>query len=88
MDTYASWPWFRVCPRTTGFAKHYVDSPPKTCLGTCVYLAPEVLKLAPYDGPKSDAWARPAPFASRSLRRALLTPQANPGSFYRCSKRF
>ena len=25
--------------------------------------------------------------ASRSLRRALLTPQANPGSLYRCGKR-
>ena len=28
---------------------------------------------------------KPAP---RSLRRALLTPQVNSGSFYRCSKRF
>ena len=26
--------------------------------------------------------------ASRSLRRALLTPQVNSGSCYRCSKRF
>ena len=31
--------------------------------------------------------ARPAPFASRSLRRALLMPQVNPGSLYRCGKR-
>ena len=33
--------------------------------------------------------ARPAPspsFASRSVRRALLVPQANPGSRYRCGK--
>ena len=31
------------------------------------------------------ALARPAPkFASRSLRRALLMPQVNPGSLYRC----
>ena len=30
--------------------------------------------------------ARPAPFASRSARRALLTPQVNPGSLYRCSE--
>ena len=29
---------------------------------------------------------RPAPFASRSVRRALLTPQANPGSLYRCGR--
>ena len=29
--------------------------------------------------------ARPALFASRAVRRALLTPQANPGSRYRCS---
>ena len=27
--------------------------------------------------------ARPAPFASRSVRRALLTSQINPGSLYR-----
>ena len=26
-------------------------------------------------------------FASRSVRRALLTPQANPGSLYRCGER-
>ena len=32
------------------------------------------------------AEARPAPFASRSVRRALLTPQANPGSLYRCGR--
>ena len=30
--------------------------------------------------------AGPALFASRSLRRALLTPQANAGSCYRCSR--
>ena len=30
--------------------------------------------------------ARPAPFASRPLHRALLTPQANPGSRYRCGR--
>ena len=30
--------------------------------------------------------ARPAPFASRSLPCALLTPQVNPGLRYRCSK--
>ena len=30
--------------------------------------------------------ARPAPFASRSARRALLMPQVNPGSLYRCGK--
>ena len=30
--------------------------------------------------------ARPALFAPRSLRRALLTPQANPGSLYRCGR--
>ena len=28
--------------------------------------------------------ARPAPFASRSVRRALLTPQVNFGSLYCC----
>ena len=33
------------------------------------------------------AAARPAPFASRSVRRALLMPQANPGSLFRCGKR-
>ena len=33
-----------------------------------------------------DLMARPAPFASRSVRRALLTPQVNPGSRYRCGK--
>ena len=31
-----------------------------------------------------DHSARPAPFASRSVRRALLTPQVNSGSRYRC----
>ena len=30
--------------------------------------------------------ARPALFASRPVRRALLTPQANPGSRYRCRR--
>ena len=30
--------------------------------------------------------ARPAPFASRSVRRALLMPHANPGSLYRCGR--
>ena len=30
--------------------------------------------------------ARPALFASRSVRRALLTPQVNPRSRYRCSR--
>ena len=30
--------------------------------------------------------ARPALFASRSVWRALLTSQVNPGSLYRCSK--
>ena len=34
-----------------------------------------------------DLLARPAPFASRSVRRARLTPQVNPGSRYRCCKR-
>ena len=33
-----------------------------------------------------DALARPALFASRSVRRALLTPQVNPGSLYRCRR--
>ena len=33
------------------------------------------------------ALARRAQSATRSLRRALLTPQVNPGSFYRCGKR-
>ena len=28
--------------------------------------------------------ARPAPFASRPVRRALLMSQVNPGSLYRC----
>ena len=28
-----------------------------------------------------------ANYASRSLRRALLIPQVNPGSLYRCGKR-
>eukprot|EP01051_Picozoa_sp_SAG22_P013007 SAG22_NODE_1410_length_4481_cov_10.703788_4_plen_455_part_00 len=40
-----------------GFAKNYTDSAPKTCIGTAVYVAPEVLRLEPYDGPKVDAWA-------------------------------
>ena len=35
---------------------------------------------------KRKAEARPAAFASRSLRRALFTPQANPGSLYRCGR--
>ena len=37
----------------------------------------------------SGEMARPAkaPFASRYVRRALLIPQANPGSVYRCGKR-
>ena len=30
--------------------------------------------------------ARPALFASRSVRHALLTSKANPGSRYRCSR--
>ena len=30
--------------------------------------------------------ARPAPFAPWSVQRLLLTPQANPGSLYRCSR--
>ena len=30
--------------------------------------------------------ARPALFASRSLQRALLTPQVHPGSLYRCGR--
>ena len=30
--------------------------------------------------------ARPALLASRSVRRALLTPQVNPGSRYRCDR--
>ena len=30
--------------------------------------------------------ARRAPFAPWSVRRALLTPQVNPGSRYRCGK--
>ena len=29
---------------------------------------------------------QPKPFASRSVRRALLIPQANPGSLYRCGQ--
>ena len=33
------------------------------------------------------AAARPAPFASRSVRRALLTPRVNPGSLCRCGRR-
>ena len=33
-----------------------------------------------------DLPARPAPFASRSVRRALLTPQVHPGSHYRCGR--
>ena len=33
-----------------------------------------------------DLLARPAPFASRSVRRAHLTPPANPGSLYRGCK--
>ena len=32
----------------------------------------------------TSATARPAPFAPRPVRRALLTSQANPGSLYRC----
>ena len=32
-------------------------------------------------------WARPNQTASRSWRRALLTPQVNPGSLYRCGNR-
>ena len=32
------------------------------------------------------AMARPAPFASCSVRRALLTPQVNPGFLYRCGR--
>jgi serine/threonine protein kinase len=32
-------------------------SAPKTCIGTAVYVAPEVLRLEPYDGTKVDAWA-------------------------------
>ena len=30
--------------------------------------------------------ALPVPFASRSVRHALLTPYANPGSLYRCGR--
>ena len=41
-----------------------------------VFMGPGVL-------PHVRALARPAPFASRSLLRALLTPQVNSGSLYR-----
>ena len=36
--------------------------------------------------PAESTAARAAPFASRSMRRALLTPQLDPGSRYRCGK--
>ena len=39
-------------------------------------------KLCPRHG--TPGTARAAPFASRAVRRALLTPQVNPGSPYRC----
>ena len=35
---------------------------------------------------KKKSEARPAPFASRSVWRALLTPQVYPGSRYRCGR--
>ena len=38
-------------------------------------------KAAKQPGP-----SRQTPFASRSVRRALLIPQANPGSLYRCGQ--
>ena len=37
------------------------------------------------DGPSFSP--KTLPFASRSVRRALLTPQVNPGSLYRCGQR-
>ena len=38
---------------------------------------------SPFDGIEL---ARPAPFASRSVQRPLLTPQGNPGSLYHCGR--
>ena len=49
-------------------------------------------RLAPAAGPLTEQTFGQGPCspkpASRSLRRALLTPQVNSGSFYRCGKRF
>ena len=51
--------------------------------------SPDGTRLASVDDGANhtvSVWARPAPFASRSVRRALLTPQVNPGSLYRCGR--
>ena len=40
-----------------GFAKNLADEAAKTVLGTAVYVAPEVLSGAEYDGFKVDTWA-------------------------------
>ena len=50
-----------------------------------MYLTPALLFLVggSYIRSGTSIIARPALFASRSVRRALLTPQVNPGSLYR-----
>ena len=63
-----------------------------SCTRSLSYVAPDnvarlMLKELHYKG-ELDALARPAKasFASRSVRRALLTQHAGPGSPYRCGK--